>query len=993
MVRLVFVPPAAGGPHLFLWQEEGDTDAVRHAMEKELADAGQPAMASVVTATGEAAPVSGVTIALAQALPVLAALPADDIAQVPASVAAWSLAAKLALDLIARERLVPRVLAVDGGAAAGWGVSLTMADDGERFRRLAAALPRAAHAAAGKDGAPWPADEVLLEFLDTVADLLVHVGPPADPDAPAPTPQRAERWERKLARALTEPGSDRVFLSAGVLERGLIDQLVQWAARPRGSVASRAPRLCLKLDPPAETTGDGNRAVWTLGYFLQAADDPSLLLPAREIWTSAGERLEWMDRGLDEPQELLLRELARAGRIFRPIEASLDRRSPDAVKVDTPGAWKFLSEAVPVFAEAGVGVVLPAELSPDGQRRLRLRMRVGGTSKGAAGVVSGAGRGFSLDELTAYRWEAAIGDRPLTTAEFQQLVALKRPLVEWRGQWVVLDPAEAAEMRRLLVDGGGRVAAREALTAALTETFEIEGHRPAVSVVAEGRLAAMLDELRAGASPYPPPHDLVGELRPYQGRGVGWMGAIAAHRLGGCLADDMGLGKTIQAIGFLLARRQADRHDRRPSLIVCPTSVVGNWERELQRFAPTLPVVRHHGAGRPRTPEALMATPHAVVVTTYGMLRRDRALLGKVDWAVAILDEAQNIKNASSQQAASARGLRATDRFALTGTPVENRLAELWSIMEFCVPGFLGPLELFRRKYAVPIERYRDAEAAERLRRLVRPFVMRRRKGDPAIALDLPPKQEMAVVCTLTREQATLYQAAVDDAMAKIERTDSHSIERKGLILALITALKQICNHPAHYLRQKGPLGGRSGKLARVTEMLEESVVSGDRALVFTQFREMGDRLVRHLTATLGGDVLFLHGGVPRAARDEMVRRFQEDPRAPAIFVLSLRAGGTGLNLTRATRVFHFDRWWNPAVEDQATDRTHRIGQERMVQVYRLLSAGTIEEKIDQMLVDKRALADRIVSDGEAWITELDDDALRSLVTLAGDATVEEELD
>jgi SNF2 family DNA or RNA helicase len=442
----------------------------------------------------------------------------------------------------------------------------------------------------------------------------------------------------------------------------------------------------------------------------------------------------------------------------------------------------------------------------------------------------------------------------------------------------------------------------------------------------------------------------------------------------------MGLGKTVQAIAFLFSRRASEPGDPRPSLIVCPTSVVGNWERELARFAPTLPVVRHHGTGRARSRDALEGTPQAVVVTTYGMLRRDRALLGEIDWAVAVLDEAQNVKNPSSQQAQAARAVTASHRFALTGTPVENRLAELWSILEFCLPGYLGPLEAFRRRFAVPIERYRDDEAADRLRRLVRPFILRRLKSDPAVAADLPAKQEMSVVCTLTKEQATLYRAAVEETMAKIER--SEGIERRGLILVLLTALKQICNHPAQYLHEPGPLPGRSGKLARLTEMLDETLASGDRALVFTQFRQMGDRLVTHLEDVLGIEPLFLHGGVPRLARDEMVRRFQEEPRAPGVFVLSLRAGGTGLNLTRATRVFHFDRWWNPAVEDQATDRAYRIGQTRPVQVHRLLTRGTIEEKVAELLTRKRALADAVLGRGEAALTELNDDELRDLVTL-----------
>ena len=421
---------------------------------------------------------------------------------------------------------------------------------------------------------------------------------------------------------------------------------------------------------------------------------------------------------------------------------------------------------------------------------------------------------------------------------------------------------------------------------------------------------------------------------------------------------------------------------------MCPTSVVGNWEREVARFAPSLPVVRHYGAERARKASEIAAAPRcALVVTTYGLLRRDAEILGAVDWSVAGLDEAQNIKNAASITARAARALRADFRVALTGTPVENRLAELWSISEYLNPRLLGPLETFRREVATPIERYGRDDVAESLTRVVRPFILRRLKSDKTIIRDLPAKHEMKVVCTLTREQASLYQAAVDEAMRRIESTDG--IQRRGLVLALITALKQICNHPAHYLGESGPLAGRSGKLQRLVEMLEEALAEGDRALVFTQFREMGDRLVAEIARAFGTEVPFLHGGVSRTARDTMVRRFQEDPAAPQVFVLSLKAGGTGLNLTAANHVFHFDRWWNPAVEDQATDRAHRIGQKRAVQVRKLLCAGTVEEKVDQMLEKKRDLASRIVGQGEQWITELDDAALRDLFSLAPDAVVD----
>ncbi len=1018
----MFLPRVSGGPRFFLWGERqgpdvedrprarartAKTSAVTAAasdrpdVQALLEASGTPERTPLVTPAGAAGTVEGLSVSIGEGLRILAALPADDVGDVSASIVAWSLATKLALDLIARERVAPVLAATDAGAEARWGVSLTLANDAERVKRLSLAFPAAAHAvpiAAGPDGKPriWPVQELLVEYLDSVADLLARgdVATGAAPGQGAATAGAAqERWERRLLNGLTKPDAGPRFLDDGVLERGLIESLVRWAEPARGAPGTRGARLCLKLDPPpAEEAPDRGRTkeTWRLGYFLQSPDDPSLLLPARDIWRAPGKPVGWMDRAYGDPQDLLLRELARAGRIFRPIERSLDSPKPEGSKFDTPAAWEFVSQAAAMLGETGVGLVLPSELAPSGEKRLRLRMRVGATGPGAAGIVEG--RGLSLDAMLDFRWEVAVGDQVLDRKEFARLVALKRPLVQWRGQWVVLDPREIREVSRLLGEGGGRLSTRDALQAALGETMPREGGRPPVDIVAEGPLARLLDRLRDRDATLQPPDDLVGELRPYQARGLGWLGTLAAVGLGGCLADDMGLGKTVQTIAFLLARRQAQPDDRRPSLVVCPMSVVGNWEREIARFGPTLPVVRHHGAGRLRNSDALAeAPPHAVVITTYGTLRRDRAVLRDVDWAVAILDEAQNIKNSAAQQAIAARALKASHRFTLTGTPVENRLAELWSILEFCVPGYLGGLETFRKRYAVPIERYRDEGAAQRLRRLVRPFVLRRLKSDPSIAAELPAKQEMSVVCTLTREQATLYQATTEEVMAKIER--SEGIERRGLVLSLITALKQICNHPAQYLHQRGPLPGRSGKLARVTEMLEEMLSTGDRVLVFTQFKEMGDRLVTHLHGTLGIEVPFLHGGVPRAGRDEMVRRFQEEPDAPPIFVLSLRAGGTGLNLMRATRVVHYDRWWNPAVEDQATDRAHRIGQDKVVQVHRLLAAGTIEEKIDRMLEEKRALADRIVGAGETWITELPDSELRELVSLSTDAAIGEDAD
>jgi hypothetical protein len=1002
MPYLVFRPRPLPVPGFFLWGPPADGPA-GHVVGR-LASCGQDASAPVVTDRLAVEETRGLTMPLLDAVPILADIGAADLDRIPPSVAGWSLAAKLALDLVARERILPLVHRRRAGAEARWGVSLSLPADGERFRRLARALPRAAHAVPLDDGpAPpaqgrrqrvgrrpahvWAPDALLTEFLDAAADALVRRALEGIPAAPPSATER--RWETRWLAALTQVDPPR-FLTDGYVDRALVDELAAWAEPARGTAASSRPRVCFKLDPPVERepsrAAGASKPRWTLSYFLQAPDDPSLLVPAQRVWAATDGRLGWMGRSFEAPQEALLAGLAQAARLFPPIERSLHGPRPESAALNDDDASRFLVEAAPLLAAAGFDVRVPAELTAAGQRRLRLRLRVGGATGRAAGVVAHPSA-LSLEDLVAYRWEVALGDEPLAAEEFRALTALKRPLVRWRGQWLVLDKDEIAEMARLVGGArGGRIPVRDALVAALSGTATGEGLPVSVEVVPEGSLARAIARLRSEPERVPPPAALSGTLRPYQERGLGWLDTMAGLGLGGCLADDMGLGKTVQTIAFLLARRAARPGDPRPALVVCPTSVVGNWERELARFAPTLPVVRYHGPDRTAT-TLTDAPAHAVVITTYTLLRRDQARLGQVDWAAVILDEAQNVKNAASRQAAAARALRATHRFALTGTPVENRLAELWSILEFCIPGLLGPLEKFKRRFAIPIERYRDDRAAEELRRLVRPFVLRRVKTDPAVASDLPDKQEMTVVCTLTREQATLYQAAVEEAMAEVEAASG--IDRRGRILALLTALKQICNHPAHYLDEAGPLPGRSGKLERLTEMLEETLAAGDRALVFTQYREMGVRLVRHLKRALETEVLFLHGGVPLPARDVMVGRFQEGAAGPPVFVLSLRAGGTGLNLTAASRVFHFDRWWNPAVEDQATDRTHRIGQARAVQVYRLVTAGTLEEKIDAMLTDKRGLADRIVGAGEAWVTELGDDELRRLVALSSDAVVD----
>ena len=720
-------------------------------------------------------------------------------------------------------------------------------------------------------------------------------------------------------------------------------------------------------------------AAWQVHLLLQSTLDPDATATAADVW--AGQVRELGGRRVDDAEDTFVLGLAEAARVYPPLDRALSEAHPQRVELTASEASTLLADGVDELSRAGIGLLVPPELREVNARRLRARIRIGQTT-GTAGRVASDGM-LARNDVASFEYEMALGEDTLTAEEFQEIVSLKRSLVKWRGQWVRIDHEETDRIAEL-AGQSGTLQLTEAVAAALAGQAELDDDLGWIEATAEGDIGELVDRLTS--APEPDEARIVaieGDLRDYQLRGVAWMQRMADLGAGGILADEMGLGKTVQAISLLTSRAQD-----RPHLIVAPTSVVGNWERELRKFAPAVPVIRHHGPDRPRSPREF--PPAHAVLTSYALLRRDAGLLSQVDWDIVVFDEAQQIKNAASKGAKAARSMEARSRFAMTGTPIENRLSELWSILDVTNPGLLGPQRRFNERFAVPIERWRDEEAADRLKRLIAPFVVRRRKADPDVSVDLPPKQQITVACSLTREQASLYQAAIDQAFQA--GLGSTAFERRGRILALLTALKQICNHPAQYVRDGGKLTGRSGKLARATEVLGEIVANGDHALVFTQFREMGDLLAAHLKAELDlPEVPFLHGGTPMAAREQMVDRFQEAEDAPPILLVSLRAGGTGLNLTRATEVIHYDRWWNPAVEDQATDRVHRIGQTRPVTVHRLVTSGTIEERIADLLERKRALADAVVGEGETWITELDDEDLRELVALSSDDVEDDE--
>jgi SNF2 family DNA or RNA helicase len=655
------------------------------------------------------------------------------------------------------------------------------------------------------------------------------------------------------------------------------------------------------------------------------------------------------------------------------------------VTLDTAGALDFLRETGPLLAAAGFGV-----LTPDWARKARLGLKL--TARSSSSGSSGAGRPsqLGLQDLVSFRYDLAVGDDVLTAAELAELAERKVPLVRLRGQWVELDDGHLkAALKFLAGKRSGTMTAAEVLGAAIG-TGGAAGELPLTEVDADGWLGDLLSgQADERLAPAETPAGFGGTLRPYQRRGLSWLSFLGRLGIGAVLADDMGLGKTVQLLSLLWAEKEKHAAVRAGSagstLLICPMSLTGNWQREAERFTPELTVHVHHGADRLAGAELAAALSTAdLVITTYQTAVRDLAALSAVRWSRVVCDEAQAIKNHLSQQAKAVGALPAGSRIALTGTPVENQLSELWSIMQFANPGLLGGQKEFRMRYAVPIERHGSEEAARELRRITQPFVLRRLKTDKSIISDLPDKQEMKVWCNLTQEQASLYAATVADMLSRIDGA-SDDITRRGLVLATMAKLKQVCNHPAHLLGDGSRLPGRSGKLARLEELAEEIVAEGDKALCFTQYAEFGRLLQPYLAARIGCPVLFLHGGTSRKQRDAMVARFQEADE-PVLFLLSLKAGGTGLNLTAANHVIHVDRWWNPAVEDQATDRAFRIGQRRDVQVRKFVCVGTLEEKIDAMIEQKKALAERIVGTGESWLTDLSTAALREVLTLSPEA-------
>ncbi|WP_433824881.1 SNF2-related protein [Actinoplanes sp. CA-015351] len=858
-----------------------------------------------------------------------------------------------AASLVRRGRVLPAVQSGGARPAAVW-QPVMIGADAVRRAALLETMPPACRAG------DHPAEELLPAALDRLVDGLVRTRL-----AEAGVTLADYGWLAAL-------GGEPEFDAAPALIDELAGRLDAWFEQAaRGAEV----RVCFRLSDPREHEPVIPDEVplpqdaWRLEFLLQAADEPSVLVTAADVWRDTFAPLS---RWTSHPQERLLAGLGRAARLYPALGDALRGARPAEMLLDTEGAHGFLSHAA-LLEEAGYGVLLPAWW----QRRSSLGLSLDVRGRDPVSTVL-RDRAVGKKELVSYSWGLALGGRTLTSDELADLARAKVPLVRLRGRWVYLDPQRLAAGLAFLSRGGGTMTAGDAL--ATMRLLPPEGlPLPVTDARGEGWLADLLTgRLEERLEVLDPPEDLRAVLRPYQMRGFSWLAFLDRLGLGACLADDMGLGKTVQLLALLLHRREG------PALLVCPLSVLGNWQREAERFAPQLRVRVLHGADR--ADAQTLAGGADLVLTTYQTAVRDADVLAGIAWDRVVLDEAQHIKNAGSSAAKAVRRFPARNRIALTGTPVENRLAELWSILDFLNPGILASAHTFRARFAVPIERYGDEDAAARLRQATRPFLLRRTKSDPAIAATLPVKRHVRHLCGMTTEQVSLYQAVLDDLLDRLAEPGDKW--RKGLVLAAMTKLKQACVHPALLLKDNSPLPGRSGKVDRLEEIVDRALGAGESVLCFTQFARFGAMLTPHLAARFGVPVKFLHGGTPRGTRDAMVTEFQQAAR-PGIFVLSLKAGGTGLNLTAANHVIHIDRWWNPATETQASDRAFRIGQRRDVHVHNLVCLGTLEENIDKVIADKGVLAERIVGTGESWLSALSASELRDLFALLPEAIVD----
>lgn len=832
---------------------------------------------------------------------------------------------------------------------------------------------------AGKATVSYP-----IEFFDRET-LLRHFSEYVLHDLVTHTPSTAA-FDKQIADSLIEscfyPRQHNPLTTNTALEE--YQQWLVWKTKITRTQSDSPFHLCFQLHSPSSSQIDN----WQIQFLVASKQDPSLKLALADYWTmnQFSKAAVHKDFGKDFETNLLL-NLGYAARMYPKLWLGLETASPIAMQITLDEAFDFLTESAWVLEDSGFKVIVPAWYTPTGRRRAKIRLKASGSKLAA---TKGETKSyFGLDSLVEYQYELAIGEQTVTPIEWEQLINAKTPLVHFRGQWMELDRDKMQQLLEFWQSHGNEQPQMTLLeflqrSAELGSEWEIE-HDEALSEM----IAKLQDKSRL--EPISELDNLQGTLREYQKRGVSWLQYLENLGLNGCLADDMGLGKSVQVIARLVQEKELHEAlkvgekitslSALPTLLIAPTSVVGNWQKEIAKFAPHLKTMVHHGSTRLQNLADFKAAceQNDVIISSFTLVRKDEKLLSGIEWQRIVMDEAQNIKNPKAAQTKAILKLRAKHRLALTGTPVENRLLDLWSIFNFLNPGYLGKEAQFRKIFEIPIQKDNDRVKSATLKKLVEPLILRRLKTDQSIINDLPDKVEQKLYTNLTKEQASLYEVVVLDVEKELQSVEG--IQRKGLILSTLMKLKQICNHPAQFLQDGSDFSPlRSHKLSRLAEMVEETVDEGESLLIFSQFTEVGEKIEKHLKHSLHCNTYYLHGGTSRPRREQMITEFQDPNTEPSVFILSLKAGGVGITLTKANHVFHFDRWWNPAVEDQATDRAFRIGQKKNVFVHKFVAIGTLEERIDQMIEDKKKLSDAVVGSDESWLTELDNEAFKRLI-------------
>ncbi|MHA1672342.1 MAG: DEAD/DEAH box helicase [Promethearchaeota archaeon] len=985
------------------------------------------------------------------------------ILQYSESIKLWTYLTKFTMELLSRGNFVPMLRDVESNLFEGqWKIILKTQLDHQRFNTLLRQaswsgynipiniIPPHGSVKEYQTSGLWHPSYLFVEYIDTIGDYMIReslskkflskfsalyeYSPKEMQNACSDDPNTP--WDLRFLHACIS--KHRLFQVTRFCDTPIPGILRNWVQNIQGFSFSYGLSFTFRLEYPKSEKSD-----WNLGFYLQPLHDPNYFIPLQELWGGILTHHDEYANVCDDEsglQEDTLRALGTSSKLFPPIKRALFGKAPSQVKLKAGEVMDFMRYSMYLLIQAGFNVVLPEEFAAQGQQRLSARLVIEPKQSDGKSTVStnssvrsnGGGVGspqalFDMDSMLEFHWEGTIEGKTLTEMEFLELANAREPLIFWRDHWILVDQEDMENLRPIFEANTkikGEIPYTEALKLGMVGGVKLGEGATQYEVVVEGDFSGVINQLEHIEEfiPIADPSDFQGTLRQYQQKGLTWLTHMTRLNFGICLADDMGLGKTIEVIAFLQKRQEDVPHALGSILIVCPTSVLFNWSRELRKFAPSLKVLTHHGPDRLKELEAVKAFSHkhTIILTTYGTMRNDIDFLEAISFAGVVLDESQNIKNYQALKTKASLRLNSQFRIALSGTPIENRLIELWTLFEFLNPGLLGKRAIFQRKFILPIERYHDEQSAEHLKKFIAPFILRRLKTDKNIIQDLPEKNEIKIYLELSPPQAALYTRIVQETLEEMEQYPAEDVKRRGLILKLLTFTKQICNHPLQFQHKPDdvveilPAGTSpppsttsppkdqsesegsyqigykeflhgSQKLERLSEMVEEILEEGEKILIFTQFKQMGDLLKSFLETKYKVPIGWFHGGVSVNRRRTLVDEFQSTAYdSMPILILSLRAGGTGLNLTQASTVFHFDRWWNPAVEDQATDRAYRIGQKNRVNVYKFIATGTIEEKIDQMLEEKRALAGAILSSkDETWITALSNKELKELFSLS----------